>query len=75
MKWLDLNNPTSLILDQIIQKINEGVNVIDKDGNIIYVNKNSADYAEETIENMLGEHIAEFYPNAAVLKVLDSKKE
>jgi arginine utilization regulatory protein len=75
MKWLDLNNPTSLILDQIIQKINEGVNVVDKDGNIIYVNKNSADYAEETIENMLGEHIAEFYPNAAVLKVLNSKKE
>jgi arginine utilization regulatory protein len=75
MQWLDLNESTSLILDQIIQKINEGVNVVDKDGNIIYVNKNSANYAEETIENMLGKHITEFYPDAAVLKVLNFKKE
>jgi len=75
MQWLDLNESTSIILDQIIQKINEGVNVVDTDGNIIYVNENSANYADTSIENMLGKHITEFYPNAAVLKVLDFKKK
>lgn len=75
MQWLDLNESKSLILDQIIQKINEGVNVVDTDGNIIYVNDNSANYANTSIENMVGKHITEFYPNAAVLKVLNFKKE
>jgi len=75
MQWLDLNESTSIILDQIIQKINEGVNVVDTDGNIIYVNENSANYADTSIENMLGKHITEFYPNAAVLKVINFKKK
>lgn len=75
MRWLNLNGSAGLILDQIIQKINEGVNVVDKNGNIIYVNKNSADYAAEKKEDMLGEHISKFYPTAAVLKVLNFKKE
>lgn len=75
MQCLDLKESTSIILDQIIQKLNEGVNVVDLEGNIIYANENSANYANATIQNMLGQHITNFYPKAVLLKVLDFKKD
>jgi arginine utilization regulatory protein len=58
-----------------LDKSNDGVNVVDTQGNIVYANKISANYANTTIEKMKGKHISNFYPHAALLKVLENKSE
>lgn len=70
----NLSSRTHLILDQIIQNLKEGVNVVNLQGQIIYTNATSARYANTTIENMLGKHVTEFYPKAALLKVLETRE-
>ncbi|GAA0180618.1 hypothetical protein SH2C18_32780 [Clostridium sediminicola] len=55
-------------------KSNDGLNVVDLQGNILYVNKVSADYANTNIKDMIGSHISEFYPDAVLLYVLKTKK-
>ncbi|TDS25804.1 PAS domain-containing protein [Halanaerobium congolense] len=74
MKNIVLEDSTSIILDQIIQNLSEGVNVTDMNGNIIYANEKSATHANTTIQDMLGNHISNFYPKAVILKVLDSQE-
>jgi len=74
LKSIVLKDSTSIILDQIIQSLSEGVNVTDMNGNIIYANEKSAKYANTTIQDMLGNHISNFYPKAVILKVLDSQE-
>jgi len=54
-------------------KSNDGLNVVDLDGNILFVNKISADYANTTMEKMIGKHISNFYPDAVLLKVLENR--
>jgi len=54
-------------------KSNDGINVVDLNGILLYVNKVSADYANTTIEKMIGKHISAFYPAAVLLKVLETK--
>ena len=62
------------ILDLMLDHINDGLNVVDRDGNLIYANQVSADYAETNRTEMIGKHISEFYPDAVLLKSLNSKK-
>lgn len=54
-------------------KSNDGLNVVDLHGNILYVNKVSADYANTSVENMIGNPISNFYPDAVLLKALENK--
>ena len=58
------------IFDEIIDNCNDGINVVNSVGNLIYVNSISADYAKRTREEMLGQPIAKFYPDAVLLNVL-----
>lgn len=61
------------LFEKILDRDNDGINVVNKKGILIYVNKISADYANTTQEKMLGEHISKFYPAAVLLKVLENK--
>ncbi len=74
MKDEHINSPTHLILNQIIQNLKEGVNVVNLKGEIIYANATSARYANTTVDNMLGKHVTEFYPKAALVEVLESRE-
>ncbi len=64
----------SKIIDGILDTSNDGINVVDENGIIIYTNKVSADYANSSKENMMGQHISKFYDEAVLLNVLKSKK-
>lgn len=55
-------------------KANDGLNVVDINGNLLYVNRVSADYANSTMKKMIGKHISSFYPDAFLLKVLETKQ-
>ena len=53
---------------------NDGLNVVDVDGNIVYVNQVSADYLNYTVEEMMGNPISDFYPKAVLLEVLRTRQ-
>ncbi len=62
------------VADNIMNKSNDGVNVVDRKGMLIYVNQASADYAGYRIDDMLGNHITKYYPQAVLLKVLEDRQ-
>lgn len=53
---------------------NDGLNVVDIHGNIVFVNQVSANYLDFTIEEMMGNPISNFYPKAVLLEVLRTRK-
>ena len=62
------------LITTVLDSSNDGINIVDIDGNIIYANTVSADYANSTKEYMLGQHISLFYEEAVLLQVLKHKK-
>ena len=62
------------MLKMVLDNIREGVNVVDEEGTIIFANKASADYANSAPQEMIGTNIRNFYPRAALLEVLKTKK-
>ena len=68
------NNLRIEVADDIMNKSNDGVNVVDKEGILTYVNQASADYAGYKIKDMIGNHITKFYPHAVLLKVLQDRQ-
>ena len=62
------------ILPSLIDNINDGVNVVDTEGTLVYVNEISANYVNQTRESMLGRPITEFYPKAVLLAVLENRQ-
>jgi len=58
------------LYDKILNSSGEGLNVVDIEGKLVYVNKVSVDYAEVTLEEMIGQPIEKFYPKAVLLGVL-----
>jgi len=58
----------------VLDNIREGVNVVDENGKLIFVNKASAYYAHSDIKDMLGKDIRCYYPKAALLQVLKTKQ-
>ncbi len=71
LKYSDLYE--NKLFERILDRDNDGINVVNKEGILVYVNKVSSDYANTTKEKMLGKHITEFYPAAVLLKVLENK--
>ncbi|MBS7525170.1 sigma 54-interacting transcriptional regulator [Fusibacter paucivorans] len=59
---------------EVLDSANDGVNIVDIDGNIVYANRMSADYADTTRAAMVGKHISLFYEDAVLLKVLKTRK-
>ncbi|HHV83288.1 MAG TPA: sigma 54-interacting transcriptional regulator [Tepidanaerobacter syntrophicus] len=62
------------MLETILDNLREGVNVVNENGILIFSNRASADYAHSTVSKMIGSQITEFYPRAALLEVLRTKK-
>lgn len=63
-----------LMLETVLDNLREGINVVDEKGALIYTNTTSANYAGSTIPEMIGKPINKFYPKAALLDVLRTKK-
>lgn len=62
------------LLEGILDDANDGINVVDQNGILVYSNKMSADYANTTTKEMFGKPITDFYSEAVLLKVLESHK-
>ncbi len=58
------------LYDQILESCDEGVNVADENGILVYVNQTSANYCNSTPSEMIGKSIELFYPSAMMLDVL-----
>lgn len=71
LKYEDLYS--SKLFEKILDRSNDGVNVVDENGVIVYVNQISADYANTRAEDMVGEHISRYYPDAVLLRVLENR--
>lgn len=61
------------IYKDILDHCNDGVNVVDTDGILVYVNQISANYVNSTREKMLGKPITKYYPAAVLLTVLKNR--
>lgn len=61
------------IIGEILDRSNDGINIVDAGGILIYANQVSADYVNQKAEAMIGTHIAKYYPNAVLLQVLEKK--
>ncbi len=64
---------SSQLASQILDHTNDGINVVDTNGVLVYVNNISANYVNQTRENMIGKHISHFYPDAVLLTVLKNQ--
>ncbi|MDO5650176.1 MAG: sigma 54-interacting transcriptional regulator, partial [Gallicola sp.] len=62
------------VLESIANFISDGVNVVNNDGVVVYANEISGEYAGVKVEDMIGEKIVKFYPDAVLLNVLENKK-
>lgn len=62
------------ILPGVLDHLNDGINVVDTEGILIYVNEISAKYVNKTRSSMLGRSITEFYPDAVLLAVLQNRQ-
>lgn len=62
------------IMSAVIDHINDGVNVVDEEGILVYVNEISANYVNQTRETMIGRPITDFYPAAVLLAVLKNRR-
>lgn len=71
LKYSDLYNHK--LFEEILDRNNDGINVVNEKGILVYVNKTSADYANTTQEKMIGKHISNFYADAVLLQVLENK--
>jgi len=65
---------TDKLMEGILDDANDGINVVDENGILVYSNKISADYANTTTDKMFGKPITDFYSEAVLLTVLDTKK-
>lgn len=65
---------SSNLIHQILDHTNGGINVVDTDGILVYVNNVSANYLNQKRENMIGKHISQFYPAAVLLTVLENHR-
>lgn len=61
-------------LPHVLDHINDGVNVVDRNGILVYVNEISANYAGKKRHEMLGRPITDFYPAAVLLAVLKNRQ-
>ncbi len=62
------------ILPGVLNHLNDGINVVNADGILIYVNEISANYVNQTRGSMLGRPITDFYPDAVLLAVLQNRQ-
>ena len=62
------------VFKEIMNRSDEGINIVDKNGVLVFVNRVSAEYCNSVPEEMTGRLIEDFYPNAVLLNVIRTKK-
>lgn len=72
MQYEDLVN--NEFLKNILDSCNDGINIVDINGRLVFSNKVSASYVGEHQESMVGKMITDFYPKAVLLSVLKYKR-
>lgn len=61
------------VFEEIVNNSKLGVNIIDSRGILVYSNKVSANYVNSIIDEMVGNHIVTYYPEAILMEVLNKK--
>lgn len=61
------------IIEDILNRSNDGINIVNTEGILIFANKVSADYTNAKAEDMIGNPISQYYPKAVLLQVLEKK--
>ena len=64
----------SIDLDQFINAIYNGILAIDKEGNIIFLNKSAARFIGVTLEEALGQKVDKLIPNTGLLEILETEE-
>jgi len=59
------------IFKEIINHSKFGVNIVDDSGVLLYCNTSSAKYIEQKPEDMIGNPVVDYYPQAVLMNVLD----
>lgn len=65
----------SKIIFEVLNNLREGVNIVNAEGILTYSNNMSGEYVNCLSSNMVGHHISEFYPQAALINVLKTGKQ
>lgn len=63
------------IVFELLDKLRDGVNVVNAEGILTYSNNISGEYVNCLSKDMIGHHISEFYPQAALINVLKTGKQ
>ncbi|AWI04624.1 hypothetical protein B9W14_09005 [Clostridium drakei] len=71
MNYKDLVNND--VIKDVLDNCNDGINIVDVDGKLIFANNISASYVNTQPEHMIGKMITDFYPKAVLLSVLKNK--
>lgn len=66
--------PNVAFYSMLLDHINDGINVVDTQGVLIYVNDVSANYVGLRPKDMVGHPVKSFYPDAALLDVIQTQK-
>ncbi|MBS4536337.1 sigma 54-interacting transcriptional regulator [Clostridium sp. D2Q-14] len=64
----------SIMLHHIVENIHEALCLIDKNGKVLIWNKNAEKLYDVSQEEIIGENIRDFFPDAINSKVLETKK-
>jgi arginine utilization regulatory protein len=65
----------SKIIYEVLNNLREGVNIVNAEGILTYSNNMSGEYVNCLSKDMIGHHISEFYPQAALINVLKTGKQ
>ncbi len=60
---------------EVLDNLQEGINIVNRKGIIIYSNIQSAKYVGQTKESMIGFKVTDFYPQAALKVVLETGRK
>ncbi|AKA69238.1 sigma 54-interacting transcriptional regulator [Clostridium scatologenes] len=71
MNYKDLINND--VIKDVLDNCNDGINIVDVNGKLIFANNISASYVNTQPEHMIGKMITDFYPKAVLLSVLKNK--
>ncbi|WP_460263057.1 PAS domain-containing protein [Clostridium sporogenes] len=62
--------PIKILSALLLNNINDGVNIVDSNGILVYVNDISSNYVGVQPEQMIGYAVSKFYPNAPLEEVV-----
>lgn len=65
-----MQKQNTISIDDVLNSTSNSIVAIDKEGIIVYCNRQVADFLELPVEQIVGKHVQEFFPKAGILEVL-----